>query len=333
MSTQPSAQPNAPAPDHAAGGGHGDARVVIWAFFVNLLIAVIKFIVAAVSGSTAMLAEALHSLADCGNQVFLLVGMRLSARPPDEEHPFGYATERYFWAFMAALGIFLVGGSVSAYEGIKKVFFEHEDHLGDTKWAFVVLGVSIVLEGISFFVAVREFRKEASEKGVRRTVKEARDTTLITVLFEDTAAMVGLVVAFLGLLLAELTHDPRWDGAASILVGVVLITVAWFLARASKALIIGRSVPESERRRIAEIAAAARDVRAVIHIRTVHLGPDEVMCGLKLSFTPTLDTRTLELRINELEAQLRAELPHLRRIYVEPGFDEHPHAGPTHGAR
>ena len=325
MSTEPSpsSPTSAPAPAHVEeGGGHGGARVVIWAFFVNLLIAVIKFIVAGVSGSTAMLAEALHSFSDCGNQVFLLLGMRLAERPPDEEHPFGYATERYFWAFMAALGIFLVGGTVSMYEGVKKVFFEHEEKLENPKWAFIVLGVSIVLEGISFVVALREFRQASAGKGVRRTVKEARDPTLITVLFEDTAAMLGLVFAFLGVLLATVTHDVRWDGAASILVGVVLVTVAWFLARASKALIIGRSVPESERRRIAEIAAAARDVLGVIHIRTVHFGPDEVMCGLKLSFTPTLDTRTLEARINELEAQLRAELPHLRRIYVEPGFDE-----------
>lgn len=315
----PAAPPGASVPGQAPKDGGG--RVVLWALAINLVIAALKFAVAAVTSSTAMLAEAFHSLADTGNQLFLLLGMRLAARPADEEHPFGHAGERYFWAFMAALGIFTVGGALSAYEGVEKML-ARDAAIQNPLWAFGVLGASIVLEGISFTVAMKEFRHESGGRGLRRTLREARDPTVLTVLFEDTAALAGLLLAFAGVLLSTVTKSPLWDGLASVLVGAVLIAVAVVLARDVKSLLIGRSVPEDERRRIAEIALGARDVIAVVHIRTVHIGPDEVMCGLKLSFTPTLDTRTLEVRINELEAQLRAAFPHLRRIYVEPGFDE-----------
>ena len=316
------------APAAPAGGGHGGSHVVGWALAINLLIAVLKFVVAAVTRSTAMLAEACHSLADTGNQVFLLLGIKLSGRRANDEHPFGYATERYFWAFIAALSIFLVGGAFSIYEGAHKVFGAghggEQEALGSPTWAFVVLGGSIVLELFSFLVALKEFNKERGGRPLTEIVDEARDPTVITVLFEDAAALLGLVLAFGGVFLTWWTGDQRWDGLASVLVGLVLVVVAAFLARVTKSLLIGRSVPARERARIEEIARAARDVVGVVHIRTVHFGPDEVMCGLKLRFSPGLDTRALEERINALEAALRAELPHLVRIYVEPGFDEHP---------
>ena len=308
---------------HAGEGGH----VVGWALVINLAIAALKFAVAVVTSSTAMLAEAFHSLADCGNQVFLLLGMRLAARRPDDEHPFGYASERYFWSFIAALSIFSVGGALSIYEGGRRVLApaaEGHQAIDSPVWAFAVLGVSIVLESISFAVALREFRRSAGGRTLGTMLREARDPTVITVLFEDTAALVGLVVALVGVGASTLTGNAVWDGLASIVVGLVLAAVALFLTRETKSLLIGRSVPPAERDRITAIAAASPDVLSVVHIRTVHLGPDEVMCGLKLSFTPTLDTRTLEARINDLEARLRAELPHLVRIYVEPGFEEHP---------
>ena len=321
---------NAPSPAPPSTGGDsahaGSARVVVAALAINVLIAIIKFLVAAVTHSTAMLAEAFHSLADTGNQIFLLLGMRLAARPADDEYPFGHASERYFWAFMAALSIFTVGGALSIYEGAKKIFGDEHEELANPRWAFVVLGVSIVLETYSFLVAMREFRTESRGRGFLRTVEDARDPTVLTVLFEDAAALVGLVFALAGVALTTLTGHAIWDGIASVMVGLVLVAVAWVLARRTKSLLIGRSVPDEERRRIEEIAAAGVDVRRVIHIRTVHLGPDEVMCGLKLTFSPGLDIPTLERRINELEAQLRAAYPHLVRIYVEPGFDERPPA-------
>jgi cation diffusion facilitator family transporter len=306
----------------ADGPAEGGQRVVVAALLVNLAIAACKFAAAALSRSTAMLAEACHSLADSANQIFLLIGLRRSARPPDEQHPFGYGPETYFWAFMVALCIFSVGGAFSVYEGVKKILYPHESQLGNVWWAYGVLGASVVLEAYSFTVAMREFRHLRRGRGLRATLTDARDPTVLTVLFEDLAALFGLAVAGLGITLAHLTGQPAWDGAASVVVGLALGVIAMVLAGDAKSLLIGRSVPEAERRRIEEIAAAARDVMQVVHIRTIHLGPAEVMVGLKLTFRPDLDTRTLEQRINELEAQLRKELPHLKRIYVEPGFDE-----------
>jgi cation diffusion facilitator family transporter len=295
---------------------------VIAALAINVIIAALKFGVAAWTGSTAMLAEAFHSLADTVNQIFLLLGIRLANRPSDEEHPFGFGSERYFWAFMAALGIFAVGGGLSIYEGVEKILEGDTHGMTNLRWALAVLGGSILLESASLRVALGELREMQGSRGLRATLREARDPTVFTVLFEDVAALVGLVLAFLGVLLSSTRGTPLWDGLASVLIGLVLVAVAVRLGGDAKALLIGRSVPERERRRIEEIARAARGVIGVVHIRTVHLGPNEVMCGLKLAFEPTLDVRTLETLINELEASLRAELPHLRRIYVEPGFDE-----------
>ena len=300
----------------------GGVRVVVAALAVNVAIAVCKFIAAALSRSTAMLAEALHSLADSANQVFLLLGLKFSSRPADEEHPFGYGLETYFWSFIVALCIFSVGGAFSMYEGMHKLLHGEEAKLGNPLSAYIVLGLSILLESYSCRVALKEFRHLQRGRPLRQTLVEARDPTVLTVLFEDVAALFGLAVALVGVVLAELTHHAEWDGAASVLVGVALIVVAIFLARDSRRLLIGRSMPKSERDKIFAIASQARDVLKVIHIRTVHLGPREVMAGLKLSFTPTLEVKTLEIRINELEAALRAALPELVRIYIEPGFDE-----------
>lgn len=306
-----------------AGEEGGTKGVVIAALAVNVTIAAFKFFAAAISRSTGMMAEALHSAADCGNQIFLLIGMRAAARPADDKHPFGYGTETYFWSFMVALCIFLVGGSLSIVEGAEKVLHPGKA-LEHVHWAYAILGVSVCLESYSFTVAMREFKHIRRGRGIRRTLSEARDPTVLTVLFEDLAALFGLLVALGGIALTEHTGNGVYDGAASILVGCALVSVAFVLAKDAKSLLIGQSVPEVEQQRIAAIARAAKDVEGVIHIRTIHLGPQEVMVGLKLSFSPRLDVKTLEVRINELEATLRKELPHLRRIYVEPGFDEAP---------
>jgi cation diffusion facilitator family transporter len=298
----------------------GSLRVVLAALTVNVLIACFKFTVALLSGSAGMFAEALHSLADTGNQIFLLMGIRLASRAADEEHPFGYGSEQYFWAFLAGLFIFAVGGALSIYEGVHKL--STRAVIDRPLWAVVVLGGSFLFEGCSFTIAFGELRSTRAGRTLRDTIRETRDPTVLTVLFEDAADLFGLAVALAGVLLSTYLHQPMWDALASIVVGVLLGGVAAVLLRNAKSLLIGRSVPESERARIEAIARAARDVLDVVHIRTVHLGPNEVMVGLKLSFEPSLDVRTLEVRINELEASLRAALPHLRRIYVEPGFDE-----------
>ena len=308
-------------------GGAGDksgVRVVVAALAVNIAIAIFKFIAAGMTRSSAMLAEACHSTADTTNQIFLLIGMRKSARPPDRDHPFGYGPETYFWAFMVALCIFSVGGGFSVHEGVEKILHRHDpsQHLSDPRWAYIVLGASILLETYSLSVAMREFRHIRAGRGVRRTLKETRDPTVLTVLFEDLAALFGLLVAFGGIALTRVTGDVAWDGAASIVVGLALGGVAFVLARDTKSLLIGQSVNEADESRIRAIVGAHADVVELVHLRTMHMAPEEVIAAIKVRFIGNLDTRTLERSINEIEADLRKELPSLRRIYIEPGFNE-----------
>src|SRR5262249_38617008 len=234
-----------------AGGGHGGLRVGVAALAVNIAIAVFKFIAAGFSRSSAMVAGACHSPADTPNQIFLLIGMRKSARPPDRDHPFGYGPEAYFWAFMVAVSIFAVGGFFSVHEGVEKILHRNDpaQELSDPRWAYVVLGVSILLETYSLNVAMKEFRHIRAGRRVRRTLHETRDPTVLTVLFEDVAALFGLVVALGGILMARWTGNVAWDGAASIVVGLALGAVAWVLGRDTKHLLIGQSVTEADEAR------------------------------------------------------------------------------------
>lgn len=326
MSAQKENQPGDSGEAQPAKSAHGGGlKVVLVALVVNLLIALFKFIAAYVSRSTAMLAEAVHSLADTANQGFLLVGMRRSSRPPDEQHPFGYGTESYFWAFIVAGSIFLIGASVSIWEGAQKLWHVYrgvdEPH-GDIRWAVLVLGVSFVLELWSLRAALAEFKHLAKGRGLRKALSDIRDATVLTVLFEDMAALVGLFVALVGVLLTYATGQPVWDALASICVGIALGAVAFYLGRDSMSLLIGEAVPPEEHARITEIAAKHEGVLEVIHLRTKHMAPQEVLCALKLRFARDLTMEMLETRINDLESSLRTEFPHLRRIYIEPGFDE-----------
>ncbi len=309
----------------AEGSHHGGLRVVMVALVVNLLIAVFKFIAAVISGSTAMLAEAVHSLADTANQVFLLVGMKRSSRPPDALHPFGYGTETYFWAFIVAGSIFLIGAAVSIWEGSEKLWHilhgQAHPH-GNIKWAVIVLGVSLVLESWSLRAALQEFKHMTAGKGLRKTVEDARDPTVLTVLFEDLAALFGLFAALVGVVLSYLTGNLVYDALASIVVGCALLVVALFLGRDSMSLLIGEAVPTEEHDRIVALAAAHPGVLSVIHLRTKHIAPQEVLATFKIHFSRDLTMDGLEAKINDLEAELRAQFPHLRRIYIEPGFDE-----------
>lgn len=322
---QDAAKPAAPEAEKDSGGHGGGMRVVMIALAMNLLIALFKFIAAAISLSAAMLAEAVHSLADTANQVFLLIGMRRSSRPPDRLHPFGYGTETYFWSFIVAGCIFLIGSAVSLWEGVQKTWHiahgRPTEH-GDVRWAIVVLSVSLILELISLRAAVQEFKHISAGRGLRKAIADARDPTVLTVLFEDLAALFGLVAALAGILASHFLHQPLWDAIASIVVGLALGVVAMFLGRDSMSLLIGEAVPEEEHQRIQQIAASHPAVLEVIHVRTQHIAPREVLLAMKLRFARDLTMDALENKINEIEKMLRDELPHLRRIYVEPGFDE-----------
>jgi cation diffusion facilitator family transporter len=248
-----------------ASQGHGESggglRVVLVALAVNLLIALFKFVAAALSGSTAMLAEAVHSLADTANQAFLLVGMKRSSRPPDKLHPFGYGTESYFWAFIVAGSIFLIGAAVSIWEGSEKLWHlfhgKPSPHSGNVLWAVVVLSVSLLLELWSLRAALQEFRHLAKGRGLRQALRDIRDPTVLTVLFEDLAALFGLVVALLGIVASYITGQQIWDALASVVVGLALGTVAYYLGKDSMSLLIGEAVPEEEHRRMEQIAGRA----------------------------------------------------------------------------
>lgn len=300
-------------------------RVVVVALGINLLVAAAKFLAAALSQSAAMLAEAVHSLADTTNQVLLLVGARRSSRPPDPRHPFGYGTETYFWAFVVAGTIFLVGGVVSVWEGAEKLLalrrgLRPAGHLG---WALGTLGFSIAMELVSLRTAVREFRAQvAPAKSLRHALRDIRDPAVMIVLFEDLAALVGLLLALLGVAATAVTGNPLWDALASVAVGLSLCGVALYLGRDCMSLLLGEAVPEEDQFAIGVIARGHPQVLDLVHQRTMHIGPRDVLLALKLRFARGLTTDELEASINALEAKLRAQMPHLRRIYVEPGFDE-----------
>jgi cation diffusion facilitator family transporter len=294
----------------------GSQGVVIKALAANFGIAAAKFVAAFISGSASMLAEAVHSLADSGNQVFLLMGMRKSQRQEDAIHEFGYATERYFWAFIVAVSLFTVGATFSMFEGIHKVAAPGTTH-GDNTVAYIVLGVSIALEMFSLSAALGEFRHIKAGRSLKQTIDEARDAVVIIVLFEDVAALVGLAAAFGGLLLSQLTGNLIWDGVGSIIVGITLFGVAGFLARKTKHLLIGQSVTTVQRARMIELIETTPGVKKMVHMRTMHLGPEEVLVGMKISIDLGMSTGDAAKLVDAVEARLRAENPILKRIYVE----------------
>jgi cation diffusion facilitator family transporter len=303
----------------------GSQSVVVKALVANLGIAIAKFVAAFISRSASMLAEAVHSLADSGNQGFLLLGMRKAERREDAIHEFGYAAERYFWAFIVAVSLFTIGATFSMYEGVHKVMHPG-GAMGSRTVAYIVLGVSICLELFSLSAAVAEFRHLKAGRSLKETIDEARDAVVIVVLFEDLAALVGLVAAFGGLLLTQVTGNGVWDGVGSIVVGVTLFVVAAFLARKTKHLLIGQSVTARQRTKMIELVTATPGVAQVIHLRTMHLGPEEVLVGMKVAVAADTTVEASTVLVDTIERRLRAELPILRRIYVELATPELPAA-------
>jgi cation diffusion facilitator family transporter len=297
----------------------GSLGVIVKALFANIGIAVAKFVVAFITGSAAMLAEAVHSFADSGNQVLLLVGVKRSAREADAQHEFGYGKAAYFWAFIVAISLFTMGATFSIYEGVHKITHLDEGKIGNAIYAYIVLGVSIGLESFSMHAAWVEFNHFRAGRPLLRALAETRDAALVVVLFEDAAALTGLFLALFGVLLSQLTGNTVWDGVASIAVGVVLGMVATFVALKSASLLVGESVTAVERERIIEITKSSPGVRKLIHLRTMHLGPNDVICAMKIAFDDDTPAVKLAEYIDTLEERLRAAVPHLTRIYVEIG--------------
>jgi cation diffusion facilitator family transporter len=294
---------------------HASKKVIYAALAGNSLIAVTKFAASAITGSSAMLSEAIHSVVDTGNQGLLLFGLRRSRQPADDTHPFGYGRELYFWAFVVAIVIFALGAGVSIYEGVQKLIHPHP--ITKPLVNFLVLGMAVIFEAGSLYVAVREFNKLRGRLDYLSAVRASKDPAVFTVLFEDAAAMAGLIIAIVGLSLAELFDLPWMDGAASVLIGVILALTAVFLAFETKALLIGESARRELIDGVEQIVASAKSVRGVNELRTMHMGPQDVLLALSLDFEDDLTAAQVKETIYILEMAIKSRFPEAKRLYIE----------------
>lgn len=291
------------------------ARAILYAFLANLGIALAKTWAASFTNSGSMLAEAIHSYADSGNQVLLYIGIRQARRPPDEEHPLGYGKLSYFWSFVVALLLFSVGGLVSIYEGWHKL--QAPEPLSSTWVALTVLGVAVVLETFSLIGALREIRKLARGRSLMAWLRTTRNAELVVVLGEDCAALVGLVLAFVFVACAAVTGNPVFDAIGSIVIGVVLIVVAVWIANRVRTLLIGRSSEEDIRRGIERIIEEDPQIDALLNAITLQIGP-KIMLAAKIRMPPDLPIAQAVERINELERRMKAAFPEIGWCFIEP---------------
>jgi cation diffusion facilitator family transporter len=300
----------------SAGGSKG---VVVVALAANLGIAVAKFVAAAWTGSSAMLAEAIHSLVDTGNQALLLLGIKRSQRPADAVHPFGYAKELYFWGFVVAVLLFSLGAGVAIYEGVDKLVDPHP--VTDPFVNYAVLAVAFVLEAISAHKAIGEFNRRRGNVPAFAALRASKDPALFTVLLEDIAALIGLTIAAAGIAISHATGSPVADGYASILIGLLLGAVAAFMSVEIRSLIVGESASPAVRRDIQEAIVAeigpGRPIRAVNEIRTMHLGPTDILVVASVDFDDDETAASIEAAVARIEATIRTHTPAVRRIFIE----------------
>ena len=290
-------------------------RAIIAAFLANLGIAASKFVAFAITGSASMLAEAIHSVADTGNQGLLFLGGRRSKRAPSVQHPFGYGAERYFWAFVVALVLFTLGSMFALFEGVEKLI--QPEHIESPIVAYVVLAVAIVLEGLSLRTARREANPSREGRSWWQFIHTTKNPELPVVLLEDTGALVGLFMALVGITLAEVTGNDRWDAVGSLAIGVLLGVIAIVLAIEMKSLLIGEAASPALEARIRTAIHDGDEVTRVIHLRTMHLGPDDVLVATKLEFSASTVPEVARA-IDTVEARVRTSVPEARLMFVEP---------------
>jgi cation diffusion facilitator family transporter len=291
-------------------------RAVLAALAANLGIAVTKFIAFLFTGSASMLAESVHSVADTGNEVLLLVGRGRSVRPPSDEHPFGFGRERYFYGFVVSVMLFTVGGAFSVYDGVHKIM--NPEEVRSPLVAIVVLALSAVLEAFSLRTAISEANKVRGDRGWGTFIRRTKAPELPVVLLEDLAALIGLVFAFIGVTLAWVTADGRWDGAGSLAIGLLLATAAAFLAVEMKSLLIGESASTEVQQMIVAALEEGPEVSRVIHMRTVHISPDSILVAAKIGVRGTDTAAQIAAGIDAAEKRVRAAVPMARTIYLEP---------------
>lgn len=296
---------------------HSGSKLVIYAALAgNLAIAATKFAAAAFTGSSSMISEGVHSLVDTGNGGLLLYGLHRSAQPPDLSHPFGYGRELYFWSFIVALLVFALGAGVSFYEGM--VHIANPEPTRNVMVNYVVLGLSILFESSSWLVALKEFRRRKGAMGYLEAVEKSKDPSVFTVLFEDSAALLGLLIAFVFIFLADVLEMPELDGVGSLGIACVLGATAIFLARECKGLLMGEPAAPEVQKKILEIVQADPAVQNANGVLTVHLGPEQIVAGLSLEFEDDLAVPDIEACMERIEAELKAQIPELVTVFVKP---------------
>jgi cation diffusion facilitator family transporter len=296
----------------------GGSKFVIFASIAaNLLIAIMKFIASAFTGSSAMLSEGIHSVIDTSNGLLLLFGIKQSKKAPDKLHPFGHGKEIYFWSFIVSILVFSLGGGVAIYEGIHKLLYPsgEMDH-SNVIWNYGVLLGAVVFEGASLIIALKDFRK-VHPTGFKSALEESKDAASVAIIIENGAAVVGLVIALIGVTLAFYLNDPVYDAMASILIGILLVYVAYFMAKETKHLLIGETASDNDLKMINNILDDYKQIEFFGNIRTMHLGPDEVMTGMEVNFKDNIPVGELEKIVKDIKEKIRKNNPKFTHIYVE----------------
>ena len=293
----------------------GSKTVIYAALAGNTVIAAGKFVVASITGSSAMFSEGVHSLVDTGNQALILLGLRRARRPADEEFPFGHGKEIYFWSFVVAMSIFGLGAGVSIYEGIQHLLDPTE--LTNVGWSYGMLGFAMVVEGGAWLLAFREFDRTRGRRSFLEAIEHGKDPTTYVVLFEDTAALAGLLVALVGIALTQWTGLAWIDGAASIVIGGILAATAFWLAKETMGLLIGESADPEVTRGIRSIASGQAGVVRVNEVLTMHMGPDFVLVNLSIDFEDALDAGAIERAVHAIDVNIKERYPEVKRVFAE----------------
>lgn len=303
--------------DSETESGHGEVKIAIYAALIgNLIIAILKVVAAIDSSSSSMLAEAAHSFADSGNQFILLIGLRLAIRPPDSSHPFGYGKDRYFWTFLAAVSMFTIGATFSLFQGVQSLTGDSHE-VSHSGLNYIVLGAAAMLETVALTLALRATWPELKRSGLWEAVRQTKDPTSFIVVLEDSAALIGIGLAAAGLLLTQIFGLAFFDGAAAILIGLLLGGVAIILGYESRSLLLGESVHPAVRRQMVTAIESHPNVQDLIDLQTMHLGPEQVLVGIEVHLSDNMSTDAVEQVVQEIEAAVREIIPQADHLFVE----------------
>ena len=295
----------------------GSNKAVFGAILANVLIAISKFVAAFFTGSSAMISEGIHSLVDSINGLLLLLGIKRSKKPANEDHPFGYGLELYFWSFVVAILVFALGGGIALYEGFHHLLYPKVHVEGNPMWNFSVLGIAVIIEGSSLIFALKEFKKTSKGKGFIQSLRESKDAATFSVIIEETAAIIGLLIALTGISLVLLTGNIIYDALASISIGFLLSGVSVFMAIECKSLIVGESADKAEIGQIEKLLNSKSYLLSFDKPKTLHFGPESILLAIDVSFKDNLEVKDIEKYTIEIENNIRSINHHYDRIYIE----------------